>query len=255
MVCTSAKFTRFIAGSAFALLLCLPGILLAQNYDNPGLGRKPVVAHPQDFKPLGVRVGSFMLHPGVQLAAQWTDNAFFTEEVGKENDTIYHIRPYISAQSTWSRHSLNVNLAADIARYNKYDFRNYEDYFFTIGGRVDVTSRSYFNYSANYNNLHEGLNSRDSEQGFEPTRYNLNGASVGYDHTFNRLSLGVSYTHSWLNFDNAYSIVEGVINNQDRDRNSGTMAQPQGSLRADDCGPGSHWEDRTDPRSTQCRCS
>jgi hypothetical protein len=86
---------------------------------------------------------------------------------------------------------------------------------------VDVHSRSYFNYSANYNQLHEGLNSRDSEQGFEPTRYNLYGASVGYDHVFNRLSLGLSYTHAWLDFDNALSIIEGVIDNQDRNRNGG----------------------------------
>jgi len=222
MVWTSAKFIRFFVCSAFVLFLCPPGILLAQNYDNPGLGQKPVVSHPQDYKPLGIRAGSFMLHPGVELAVQWTDNAFFTDEKGIENDTIYHIRPYITAQSTWSRHSLNISLAADIARYNKYGFRDYEDYFFTIGGRVDVRSRSFFSYSANYMNLHEGLNSRDSEQGFEPTRYNLYGASLGYDHTFNRLSLGLSYTHSWLDFDNAFSIVDGVINNQDRDRNSGT---------------------------------
>ena len=48
----------------------------AQYYDSPGLGQKPVAAHPQDYKPLGVRAGGFMLHPGVQLAAEYTDNAF-----------------------------------------------------------------------------------------------------------------------------------------------------------------------------------
>ena len=197
------------------------GNILAQDYDNPGLGRKPVFSHPQDYKPLGVRAGAFMLHPGVQLAVQWTDNAFFSTEEGIESDTIYHIRPYIAAQSTWSRHSLNVSLAADIARYDKYGFRDYEDYFLTINGRVDVLNRSYLSYGANYMNLHEGLNSRDSEQGFEPTRYDIYGASLGYDHTFNRFSLGVSYSHSWMKFDNAFSIVDGVINNQDRNRNSG----------------------------------
>jgi len=222
MVWASAKFIRFFVSSVCALFLWGPGILLAQNYDSPGLGRKPVASHPQDYKPLGVRAGSFMLHPGAQLAVQWTDNAFFSTEKGIESDTIYHIRPYITAQSTWSRHSLNVSLAADIARYDKYGFRDYEDYFITLSGRVDVRNRSYLSYSANYMNLHEGLNSRQSEQGFEPTRYNLYGGSLGYDHTFNRLSLGVSYSHSWLDFDNAYSIVDGVINNQDRNRNGGT---------------------------------
>ena len=55
-----------------------PCVLFAQNYDDPGLGEKPVSAHPQDYKPLGIRAGSFMLHPGVQLAAEFTDNVFYT---------------------------------------------------------------------------------------------------------------------------------------------------------------------------------
>jgi hypothetical protein len=199
--------------------LMLPGVLVAQFYDNPGLGQKPVASHPQDYKPLGIRAGSFMLHPGVQLAVEFTDNVFYTR-TDKQNDTIYHIRPYITAQSTWSRHSLNVRLAADIARHADFGFRDYEDYFLTVNGQVDVKNRSYFSYGAQYMRLHEGLNNRDAEQGFEPTRYDLYGANIGYDHTFNRLALGVGLTWTRLNFDNAYSIMDGVIDNQDRDRDA-----------------------------------
>lgn len=200
------------------LLLSLPAH--AQNYDNPGLGDLPVVTHPQDYKPLGVRAGGFMLHPGVQLAAQYTDNVFFTE-AGVQSDTIYHIRPYVTAQSNWSSHSLNVRLAADIARHRDYGFRDYEDYFLLINGQLDVLSRSYLSYSLEYMDLHEGLNSRDSEQGFEPTRYSLYGASLGYDHSFNRLSIGLGVVWRRLDFDNAYGFDGNVIDNQDRDRDQG----------------------------------
>jgi len=211
-------------GKVLAIAVLLASCpLFAQYYDSPGLGAKPVTAHPQDYKPLGVRAGGFMLHPGVQLAARYTDNAFYTDRA-LESDVIYHLRPYVTAQSTWSRHSLNVRLAADIARYQDYGFRDYEDYFFQVSGKVDVKSRSYFSYSADYLNLHEGLNSRDSEQGFEPTRYDLYGLGVGYDHTFNRLSLGASLSWRRLDFENALSIVDGVIDNQDRDRESNNLA-------------------------------
>ena len=203
--------------AVLAVGVLLAPALLAQYYDNPGLGQKPVASHPQDYKPLGVRAGAFMLYPGVQLAAEFTDNAFYTR-TDKQSDTVFHIRPYISAQSTWSRHSLNIRLAADIARYADFGFRDYEDYFFNINGRVDVRNRSYLSYGAQYLDLHEGLNIRDSEQGFEPTRYSLYGANLGYDHTFNRLTLGAALTWNRLDFDDALSIVEGVINNQDRDR-------------------------------------
>ena len=195
----------------------LPANLYAQNYDSPGLGAMPVAAHPQDYKPLGIRAGAFMLHPGVSLAAQYTDNALYAND-GLQSDTIYHVRPYITGQSTWSRHAFNVRLAADIARYADLKERDYEDYFLGVGGRIDVKNRSAFSYSLDYMNLHEGLNNRESEQGVEPTRYDVYGASVGYDHTFNRLSLGARY--SWGRFD--YEDVVGfdgeIIDNQDRDR-------------------------------------
>jgi hypothetical protein len=201
------------------MLICTP--LAAQNYDNPGLGEMPVSAHPQDFKPLGIRAGGFMLHPGGQLAGQYTDNVFFTNEEGDRearSDTIFHIRPYITAQSTWSRHSLNVRLSADIARHSDYGFRDYEDYFFLVNGRVDVRNRSYLTYSLDYMNLHEGLNTRSAEQGLEPTRYDLYGGSLGYDHMFNRLSVGILGAWRRLDFDNALGLDGTEIDNQDRDR-------------------------------------
>jgi hypothetical protein len=201
------------------LLLSFSGLLQAQSYDNPSIGQQPVVSYPQDSKPLGIRAGGFMLHPGIQLAAEFNDNVFYTAQ-DEINDTIWHFRPYISAQSNWSSHSFNLRLAADIARYQDRDVLDYEDYFVLINGRVDVRNRSYFSYNVDWMNLHESRNNRSAEQGIEPTRYDLYAAGVGYDHTFNRLSLGVAYRWSRFNFDNAVGI-DGVIDNQDRDRDVG----------------------------------
>jgi hypothetical protein len=199
------------------MLFVMPLSLFAQAYDNPGIGRQPVIAHPQDFKPLGIRAGSFMLHPGVELAGQWIDNVFYSY-VDEEDDLIYHIRPYITAQSTWSKHSFNVRLAADIGRHKNFGFRDYEDYFLNIGGRVDVKSRSALNYQLDFMRLHEGLNTRSAEQGVKPTVYTMTGGSLGYDHTFNRMSVGVRYDHNRLDYDNTFSLEGDVIDNQDRDR-------------------------------------
>jgi hypothetical protein len=200
-----------------AVILAFCGDVAAQYYNDPGLGQKPVASHPQDYKPLGVRAGAFMLHPGVTLGANWTDNAFYAN-TELRSDTIFHIRPYITAQSTWSRHSLNIRLAADFAIYNKYSARNYQDYFFGISGRVDVRNRSYFSYSADYMNLHEGLDNRTSEQGVTPTRYDYYGGRIGYDHSFSRLSVGGWYARNWLDFDNVVGADGEIIDNQDRDR-------------------------------------
>jgi hypothetical protein len=204
------------------VFLSLPATLWAQSYDNPGLGQKPVASFPQDFKPLGVRAGSFMLHPGVELAAEFHDNILYTQSF-ELSDTIYHIRPYFTAQSNWSSHSLNVRLAADFARYDEYDFRNYEDYFALLGGRVDVASRSSFNYGLNYMQLHEDRNIRSAEQGIEPTVYSLTGGSLGYDHTFNRLSLGILFGYDSLDYDDNRNLEGDIIDNQDRSRDTSTL--------------------------------
>lgn len=200
----------------------LPCSLYAQYYDEPGLGAQPVVAHPQDYKPLGIRAGVFMLFPGVELAGEYTDNVFY-EDGDEVSDTVYHVRPYITAQSTWSRHSLSVRLAADIARYADFGVRDYEDYFLSVSGQVEVTSLSNFTYGLNYLSLHEDLNSRNSEQGIEPTEYTSTGASIGYDHTFNRLSLGARYAWAQLDYDDVLDFDGDVIDNQDRDRETNTV--------------------------------
>ncbi len=219
---TLSKLNRAIWGGICAVILSLPTTLWAQSYDNPGLGQKPVASHPQDFKPLGIRAGSFMLHPGVELAAEFNDNILFAENF-ELSDTIFHVRPYITAQSNWSSHSLNIRLAADIARFNDHGFRDYEDYFALLGGRVDVASRSSFNYGLNYMQLHEDRNVRSAEQGIKPTVYTLSGGTLGYDHTFNRLSLGILFDLSSLDYDDNRNIAGDIIDNQDRDRDTSSL--------------------------------
>lgn len=218
----SLEFPGIAVAVLCLLQLLLPARLQAQYYDSPGLGQKPVAAHPQDYKPLGIRAGAFMLHPGVQLAGEYTDNAFYASD-NEQSDTIFHIRPYITAQSTWSKHSLNISLAADIARYKDFGERDYEDYLLGITGRVDVKTRSFFSYGLDYMDLHEGLNNRASEQGVEPTRYILSGGNLGYDQTFNRLSLGVKYALIRLNYDDVQRAGGEIIDNQDRDRDNNSV--------------------------------
>lgn len=200
-----------------AFLLCGSTSLMAQSYDSPTLGQKPVEAYPQDYKPLGIRAGAFMLQPGVELAGEWTDNVFYTNE-NEDSDFVYHLRPYFTAQSNWSRHSFNVRLAADLGRYSDFSVRDYDDYFLNVSGRVDVRTQSALSYSADYMHLHEDLNDRTAEQGVEPTEYDLAGFGLGYDHTFNRLGFDLRYDHRDLDFDDALREDGSVLENQDRDR-------------------------------------
>ncbi len=201
--------------------------VFSQDYDDPALGQQPVVSQPQDYKPLGFRAGSFMLHPGVELAAEYNDNVLYSFQ-DEQSDTIFHVRPYVTAQSNWSRHSFSVRLAADIGRYADFDVRDYEDLFFTVEGRFDVKGRNAVGYRFDILQLHEDLNSRDSEQGIEPTVYQLLGGGLNYDHYFNRLSLGLATEWRQLSYDDVLSEDGSIINNEDRDRDQFVMSLTAG---------------------------
>jgi len=217
------------------LKLVLFGLLLSaqvtsvfgQNYDNRALGQQPVVSQPQDFKPLGFRAGSFMLHPGVELAVAYTDNVLYSNQ-NEQSDTIFHVRPYITAQSTWSRHSFSARLAADVARHADFSIRDYEDYFLTFDGRFELTGRNTFGYRVDMLQLHEDLNARNSEQGIEPTIYHLLGTGVSYDHYFNRLSLGAKADWRRLTYDDALGEDGDIIDNEDRDRDQALLSLTAG---------------------------
>jgi hypothetical protein len=200
-------------------LCVVPTAVFAQDYDDPSLGQQPVVSQPQDYKPLGIRAGSFMLHPGVELAAEYNDNVLYSNFI-EISDTIFHVRPYITAISNWSRHSLSVRLAADVGRYADFDLRDYEDLFLTVSGRFDFTGRNNMGYRVDAMQLHEDLNSRDSQQGIEPTVYNLFGVGLTYDHYFNRFSLGGSLDWQQLTYDDGVRLLGPPIDNEDRDRQS-----------------------------------
>lgn len=212
-----------ISWNSVALLtvaLCFnPVTGFAQDYDDPALGQQPVISQPQDFKPLGVRAGSFMLHPGVELAVEYNDNVLYSYD-NEQSDTVFHVRPYITAISNWSRHSLTVRLAADIGRYADFDVRDYEDYFLTVTGRFDFMGRNNLGYRFDALQLHEDLNSRDSEQGIEPTVYHLLGAGLTYNHYFNRLSLSGALDWQQLTYDDVLDDSGDIIDNEDRDRQS-----------------------------------
>ena len=66
-----------------------------------------------------------------------------------------------------------MRLAADFGVYNDNSFRDYQDYFLTIAGRMDVMSRSSFNYNLVFMRLHEDLINRAAQQGIDPTVYHM----------------------------------------------------------------------------------
>ena len=154
-MCKQRNYRAIKSACLFAALgiWMLPAVSVAQQYYDPGLLQKTVDRRPVDYQAPGVRAGSFTLNPGVELAWEDNDNIFYLNK-NEISDNIIHIRPWLNANSDWSRHEMNFSAFADIAKYDDYGSQDYTDWVVSLDGRIDVKRGSAFNYNASYLSLH-----------------------------------------------------------------------------------------------------
>jgi len=221
------RIRNYASGGFAACVLLLPAVCSAQQYFDPGLFQKAIEQKPEDFRAPGARLGSFMLRPGVEVVFESNDNIFYLSDQ-EIDDTVWHVRPWASLASDWTRHALNVSAWGDIARYQDYDVQDYEDWAVRADGRIDVRRESYLSYEVSAMRLHEDRRSPDDRFGIRPSEFDYRGFGGGYDHSFNRLKAGVYYRQMAFDYHDNVDGEGNIIDNQDRDREQGTL-----TLRAD----------------------
>ena len=164
---------KIIKHCSLLVTLCgflLPGVSVAQQYYDPGLLQTTIDRKPVDFQSGGIRLGSFALKTGVEIALENNDNIFYFENE-EISDSIIHVRPWARLNSDWSRHGLNLSAYTDIGRYDDFGSEDYEDWVLKLEGYIDVKRGSDFNYRASYMHLHEDRSSPDDVGGIAPTQF------------------------------------------------------------------------------------
>jgi len=189
----------------------------------PDRGESAAQSNSAEYQPLGLRAGGLLFHPLIELKGAYDDNIYRLPDILERDDFIFHVSPSISMQSDWSRHALNANAFLDLAYYNDYSTEDWQDYGLSADGRIDVMKDSFFSGDVGYSRLHEDRTSLDDRAGVEPTQYDFGYFGLGYDHTFNRLSLAALFDYETLEYDNAENIFAQTIDNQDRDRDQNVL--------------------------------
>jgi len=202
--------------------LVIPGVSLAQQYYDPGQLNKAIDRKPVDLQSPGLRLGSFVLNTGAELAYEDKDNIFYRSNSGI-SDSIIHVRPWANLKSDWGRHELNFNFYANLGRYNDFGNEDYDDWVAGFDGRIDIRRSSNFNYKASYMQLHEDRSSPDDVRGIKPTEYSLSRFDLGYAQTFNRLTAALIYQRADINYDDNINGDGDILNNQDRNRKRDTL--------------------------------
>jgi hypothetical protein len=203
------------------LYLFVSGVFLslsveAQQYNDPGILQNTIVSKPADYSSNGIRLGGFMLNPGVELVYENSDNVFYSEK-DPAGDSVFHLRPWANLKSNWSRHQLNLNVKADLGRHSTLESEDYTDLVFALGGRIDIKRSTFLGFEAVKTRLHEERTSPDDAGGIEPNQFKYDNFNISLDHTFNRLQVIWKLNRSESDYDNNLDGNHMTINNNDRD--------------------------------------
>lgn len=167
-----------------------------------------------EYEPLGIRAGSFLIRPDLQVAAEYNDNVFATG-ANEEEDTIFRITPSVAINSDWSRNALGLRAQLVDWRHLDFDSEDRTDWSADGTGRFDIGTRSALRFQAGYQNTHESREDAGSPLSLaEPSEYTSAYGGVGFSHQFNRLQIQGDVVFRNYDFD-AYKNALGGTTNQD----------------------------------------
>lgn len=173
--------------------------------------------HKPELDPIGLRLGSFLLYPALDLGHEFDDNIYRTEK-DREADLIAHITPRVRLLSDWNNHALEVDAKLDAGRHYDNSSEDFTDWGVGALGRVDFTRASQLLGRARFDHLHEDRGSPDGAAGERPTRYDRGQLEFGGSHRVNRVTLSGQAQLVSLDFDDGRAADGSRVNNDDRDR-------------------------------------
>jgi hypothetical protein len=164
-----------------------------------------------------VRVGGFILYPGIELAEQYNSNIFATDN-NTVDDFITVVRPSLDLRSNWNNHMLNLFASGAFGVYASNTRENYQDYRLGFDGRLDIQRNWNVYGGASFSHLHEDRSDPDATAFTSPNEYNKLSANLGYYQKFNRFSVRLEGRLDDYTYTNNRGAAAGVISNPDRDR-------------------------------------
>lgn len=183
--------------------------------------RTPAARDAENYDPRGVRIGSFLLFPVLELDEAYNDNVFAQPTgSGTTASFLQVIRPSAELRSNWSNHMLNFYARGIIGFYTAAPTQNYQDVSVGADGRLDI-QRNWNTYGAlSFNRRHEDPGLPNTVSGpSNVTIYNQLAGSAGYYQKINRLSGRAEFSADNFNYyDNGLGVAQGVVPNSDRDR-------------------------------------
>lgn len=170
-----------------------------------------------DYSPRGIRAGSFMFYPKLELTETHNDN-LYAVSTGKTSDWVTDILPTLKLDSDWNNHSLKLKAKADVRRHKNQSAEDVEEFGLSADVRLDVKEETEINLGASQDWKTEERSSPDDSGGVNPGEYTKQSLDAGFSHQPNRVSISLDGTYDKSNYDDTTGATGTVTDNDDRDR-------------------------------------
>jgi hypothetical protein len=162
----------------------------------PAFGQQ---AGEDPYAPLGIRAGTFILYPEIEIREGTTDNATGAAQ-GQESSTFAEVQGRISAQSDWARHSLTGLLRGGYTSFQDVSGEDDSNLDADATLTFDVRSDTQLALAIGY-----GLNTEDN---IDDKIYR---AGAELSHRFNRLTASVRGTINEFDFGDRGTVSLGSL--------------------------------------------
>jgi hypothetical protein len=166
----------------------------------------------------GIRAGSFLLYPALDLSTIYDDNIFATKD-NKKGDFILQVHPSIKAESNLPRHAFYFRGDILNATYGDHGSEDRTDFYVGGGSRIDVNRQINWNTDLYYQKDTEDRGSDDAiGTAKDPVDYYHFVADSSLRYRPGRFNFTAGGIYENYEFKNVGLVGGGFQNNHDRDR-------------------------------------
>lgn len=171
---------------------------------DPAQNRRPSrFASLDPYNPVGIRFGSFIFFPEIEIAAVHMSNVFSAPE--EQSDLAGQLRPKVRLVSNWSNHALEFQATGDLSNYRKFSGENERGFSVESRGRLDVTRRTGIQASVRRQRSQESRSAIDAASAGPRPSVIANEAAAALNQRFNRLSVQLRGAVLDANYSNTES--------------------------------------------------
>lgn len=180
---------------------------------------KPKTPEIDPYEPLGVRAGSFILRPAIDLTAGHDSNP--DRDTKPRASPFYVIAPELLAKSDWATHELRAALRGSYTSYTEDPSLDRPYFDAVVDGRIDVTSQTRAELQGRFRYSADTPGSPNFQADVaELTPFINVGGTAGLVHRFNRLEVGGKVSIDRTTYEDSLLTDGTTVSNANRNLNT-----------------------------------